>query len=58
MAQEIAGHALEVRVNPAFVRANEVKQLMGSRALLDAVVGPVPQIGLADTLAWMLSEPL
>ena len=58
MAQEIAGHSLEVRVNPAFVRANEVKQLMGCRARLDAVVGPVPQIGLADTLAWMLSEPL
>jgi nucleoside-diphosphate-sugar epimerase len=58
MAQEIAGHALEVRVNPAFVRANEVKQLMGSRARLDAVVGHVPQIALADTLAWMLSEPL
>jgi nucleoside-diphosphate-sugar epimerase len=58
MAQEIAGHALEVRVNPAFVRANEVKQLIGSRARLDAVVGHVPQIGLADTLAWMLSEPL
>jgi nucleoside-diphosphate-sugar epimerase len=58
MAQEIAGHALEVRVNPAFVRTNEVKQLMGSRARLDAVVGHVPQIGLADTLAWMLSEPL
>lgn len=58
MAQEIAGHSLDVRVNPAFVRANEVKQLMGSRARLDAVVGPVPQISLSDTLRWMLDEPL
>lgn len=57
MAQQIAGHALAVRVNPAFVRANEVKKLMGSRAKLDAAVGVVPEIALEDTLRWMLGEP-
>jgi nucleoside-diphosphate-sugar epimerase len=58
MAQDLAGHKLDVRVNPAYVRANEVEKLIGSRARLDAVVGPVPAIHLEDTLRWMLEEPL
>jgi nucleoside-diphosphate-sugar epimerase len=58
LAQSIAAHQLEVRVNPAFVRANEVKQSMGSRARLDKVVGPVKDIALTDTLRWMLGAPL
>jgi nucleoside-diphosphate-sugar epimerase len=58
LAQGLADHKLDVRVNPAFVRANEVDKLIGSRARLDAVVGPVPAIALADTLRWMLEESL
>lgn len=54
MVREISGHDFEVRVNPAFVRQNEVKTLVGSRARLDAVVGVVPEIGLHETLRWML----
>ena len=54
MVREISGHDFEVRVNPAFVRQNEVKTLVGSRAKLDAVVGEVPEIALRDTLRWML----
>lgn len=54
MVREISGHDFEVRVNPAFVRQNEVKTLVGSRAKLDAVVGEVPEISLRDTLRWML----
>lgn len=54
MVREISGHDFEVRVNPAFVRQNEVKTLLGSRAKLDAVVGEVPEITLRDTLRWML----
>ncbi len=54
MVREISGHHFEVRVNPAFVRQNEVKTLLGSRAKLNAVVGEVPEITLRDTLCWML----
>ena len=54
MVREISGHDFEVRVNPAFVRQNEVKTLLGSRARLDVVVGEVPEIALRDTLRWML----
>ena len=43
-----------VRVNPAFVRANEVKRLQGSRARLEATIGPVQDIALHETVRWML----
>lgn len=56
MMRELSGHAPEVRVNPAFVRASEVHRLVGSRAKLDAVIGPVPDIALRDTLQWMLES--
>jgi nucleoside-diphosphate-sugar epimerase len=55
MARSLAGYDFEVRVNPAFVRANEVKTLTGSRARLEAAVGVVPDIALLDTLRWMLA---
>jgi nucleoside-diphosphate-sugar epimerase len=54
MVRAISGHHFEVRVNPAFVRANEVKSLVGSRAKLDAAVGNVAGIPLPDTLRWMI----
>jgi GDP-6-deoxy-D-talose 4-dehydrogenase len=58
MVREISGNDFEVRVNPAFVRANEVKTLLGSRAKLDALSpatsSPVTEIPLHDTLRWML----
>jgi GDP-6-deoxy-D-talose 4-dehydrogenase len=56
MVREISGHDFEVRVNAAFVRQNEVKTLLGSRAKLDATVGVVPEIALQDTLRWMLEQ--
>jgi nucleoside-diphosphate-sugar epimerase len=55
--REISGHDLEVRVNPAFVRSNEVHRLIGSRAKLDAAIGEVPDIALQETLKWMLVSP-
>ncbi|HWP19202.1 MAG TPA: NAD-dependent epimerase/dehydratase family protein [Burkholderiaceae bacterium] len=54
LARRLSGHDLEVRVNPAFVRENEVRTLIGSKARLEAAVGPVPVIPLANTLQWML----
>lgn len=52
---ELAGHRPEVRVNPAFVRANEVRRLLGSKAALERRIGPVEGPALKDTLAWMLA---
>jgi nucleoside-diphosphate-sugar epimerase len=54
---EIAGHTPEIRVNPAFVRANEVKKLVGSKAALEGAIGPVEAIALPETLRWMIEAP-
>ncbi len=53
MMATIAGYAIEVRINPAFVRANEVKRLVGSNARLHALSGMAPSIPLEETLRWM-----
>lgn len=55
MVSEIAGYEIEVRVNPAFVRSNEVLRLEGSHRRLFDAVGALPVIPLHETLAWMLS---
>jgi nucleoside-diphosphate-sugar epimerase len=57
IVRELSGHEFSVRVNPAFVRANEVKVLRGSRARLEQLVGPVDDIPLRETLRWMLEAP-
>ena len=53
MMAEIAGYSIEVKVNPALVRANEVKRLRGSCGKLRGLIGPLPAIPLEETLRWM-----
>ena len=50
---EIAGYRIDVQVNPAFVRANDVLQLTGSNSKLTAVIGHLNPTPLCDTLRWM-----
>ncbi|MDY0106846.1 MAG: NAD-dependent epimerase/dehydratase family protein [Giesbergeria sp.] len=58
MAEQITGHQLPVQVNPAFVRANEVKTLLGNAARLRSLIGADwTNPPLADTLRWMLEAP-
>ena len=56
LLSQITGHQLQVNVNPAFVRSNEIHRLCGSPAKLTSVVGEIPMPGLIDTLRWMLAE--
>ncbi|AQW67808.1 GDP-mannose 4,6-dehydratase [Pseudomonas parafulva] len=51
----ITGHTLEVQVNHAFVRANEVKTLCGDNARLRALVPGWHTPDLDETLGWMLA---
>lgn len=50
---DIAGYRIEVHVNPAFVRANEVVRLVGDNRRLVSVIGAPALVPLADTLRWM-----
>lgn len=52
--EQLCGFRPEVRVNPAFVRPNEVRRLVGNPSRLRAVIGPWSGVSLRDTLAWML----
>jgi nucleoside-diphosphate-sugar epimerase len=55
MMADIAGYKINVHVNPAFVRANEVVRLVGDNRRLAAATGPLSIVPLADTLRWMYS---
>ncbi|MCE5232926.1 MAG: NAD-dependent epimerase/dehydratase family protein [Mizugakiibacter sp.] len=57
MMESIAGYRIAVRVNPAFVRANEVRRLVGSNARLAGAIGALPAIPLQETLRWMYAAP-
>jgi nucleoside-diphosphate-sugar epimerase len=52
---DIAGYKINVHVNPAFVRANEVVRLVGDNRRLVAATGALATVPLADTLRWMYS---
>jgi nucleoside-diphosphate-sugar epimerase len=56
MVSALTGHRMEVRVNPAFMRSDEVKNLAGSAARLEAVIGKLVDIPLTETLRWMLDS--
>lgn len=56
MMAEIAGYEIKVRVNPAFIRANEVMCLQGDASKLKSIVGELDSIALKETLRWMYSE--
>ncbi|ERO63477.1 GDP-mannose 4,6-dehydratase [Pseudomonas piscis] len=53
MMSKISGHEIEVRVNPSYVRANEVKRLQGDVSKLKGLVGDYQPIPLLKTLEWM-----
>lgn len=52
---ELTGHSPEIRVNPDFVRANEVDRLCGDPGRLYRAVGELQHPPLRATLEWMLS---
>lgn len=50
----LTGHRPTIRVNPAFVRDNEIPRLTADPTKLVATVGDLPDYPLDDTLRWML----
>lgn len=53
MMAEIAGYEIAVEVDPALVRANELKWVCGDGQRLRATVGELPRLSLRETLEWM-----
>ena len=57
---KLTDHSIEAKVNPAFVRANEVHRLCGDPSKLHALMkcanASHTQYALSDTLKWMLAE--
>ncbi|HMS26944.1 MAG TPA: GDP-mannose 4,6-dehydratase [Burkholderiaceae bacterium] len=52
---ELTGHSLQVNVNPAFVRANEIHRLCGNPEKLVNAIGSLPSYAIKDTLKAMLA---
>ena len=55
LCEELTGHSMELSVNPAFVRANEVRSLRGDNGRLHGFLGDWSAVPLRETLEWMLS---
>jgi nucleoside-diphosphate-sugar epimerase len=53
---ELTGHQIDVVVNPAFVRANELHRLCGDVSKLHKTIGTHDPIALKNTLRWMLES--
>ena len=49
----IASYEIDVRVNPAFMRASEVRTLVGNNDKLSSVIGELAPTPIAETLCWM-----
>lgn len=56
ICEAACGYSIDIKVNPAFVRSNEVKVLCGDATLLHSLVGDWTTPTLAETLHWMLAE--
>ena len=53
MMNEIAGYSIDVKVNPAFVRKDEIRSLTGSSEKLFNMIGRVEQCSFRETLKKM-----
>ena len=53
MMEQIAGYRIEVRVNPAFVRNNDIRTLTGDPSALLEATGPIERIPMRQTLEKM-----
>jgi len=54
--KRLTGHRMDTRVNPAFVRPNEVHRLCGNPQKLVSTIGELALRDLDDTLSWMLAD--
>lgn len=57
MMNKLTGYTMQIITNPAFVRKNEVKTLIGSNKKLVSLVGEQKPYLIQETLQWMFDAP-
>lgn len=56
LCKKITGHRIDIKVNPEFIRANEVRVLAGSNSRLVGLMDGWKIYSLEETLRWMLQD--
>jgi len=56
--EKITGRSMAIKVNPQFVRSNEIMTLSGSSQLLEGAIGKITWRSFEETLQWMLSSAI
>ncbi len=56
ICERLTNHVLDVRINSAFIRANEVSLLCGDPSRVQKLIGSWEMVPLEETLRWMLGE--
>lgn len=54
LCEKLTGHKVEIKVNPEFVRENEVRELKGDNHKLKQLIKEFPSYTFEETLEWML----
>ncbi len=54
LCEKITAHKIDIKVNPAFIRVNEVKSLSGDVTKLNKIIGNWNTPPIEETLRWML----
>ncbi len=54
LCEKLTGHKIEIKVNPEFVRENEVRELKGDNSRLCKLVDNFDLYTFEETLSWML----
>lgn len=54
LGEKLTGSNIEIKVNPEFVRENEVRELKGDNTRLNRWLGNIPTYTFEETLSWML----
>ena len=55
-ATKITGRNIDIKINPSFVRKNELVKLRGDDSLLWSLVGKMDMYSLEDTIRWMVDS--
>lgn len=54
--ESITNHSIVTKVNPSFVRANEITILSGASQKIETLLGPLKHPSLEETLSWMVNS--